>query len=335
MRLITFQEAVGQMSRLGALVGKTLDFVLDLSRSQDLCSRLAIQSDSVHSAFVSGDMTVFLAAGDEALGVVDRLVQYVESVLDEDVQCQDLLTNGILRPTQTVRFLPAVHRPGKIVCVGLNFQSHIDEAIAAGQKLPQTIEVPGAFNKVTTALVGHKGDILYPACGGQLDYEVELAMIIGRRCKNIRPDDYKKYVAGLSIGVDLSLRDVLFRSPHPFEAKNYDTFCPLGPALVTLDDLSDPDELMLRLWVNGELRQEESMRNALFSCGDVLAYWSARMTFEPGDVVLMGTPAGVGIFGKDPERMLLRSGDKVTAQIDGLGELCNQVVPADSGLFSI
>jgi len=328
MRLITFQDKAGSGPRLGALVGSELDLAVDLALSRTLCTSSHQMDTCAKSALLTGDMTLLLAGGDGALDTIADIVKQVENKLDDPLWRHELLSSGHLKRVDTIRFLPTVHRPGKIVCVGLNFQSHIDEALKAGAKLPQTVEVPGAFGKVTSALIGHNGDIAYPAFGTQLDYEVELAMVIGRRCKAIQPNSYKQYVAGLTIGVDLSLRDVLFRSPHPFEAKNYDACCPLGPALVTLDELDDPDELTLRLWVNDELRQEESMGNALFSCGEVLAYWSARMTFEPGDIVLMGTPAGVGIFSDNPSQMLLRPGDRITTAIDGLGELRNRVVTA-------
>lgn len=330
MRLLTYQDPKRQRSRLGVLAANTPDHLIDLAVAHELYSPRDEMSEEIATTFSSGDMVVLLAQGEKALAQVRSLLKHVEGLLQDPTRREELMRSGVLLETRTIDFLPVVQRPGKIVCVGLNFQSHIDEALAAGQKLPHKVEVPGAFNKVATTLVGHRGSILYPARGGQLDYEVELAMVIGKTCKAINPRDYKQYVAGFTIGVDLSLRDVLFRSPNPFEAKNYDTFCPLGPALVTPDELDDPDSLMLELWVNGELRQAESMSNALFSCGDVLAYWSERMTFEAGDVVLMGTPAGVGIFSEHPERMLLKPGDRIKAQITGLGQLDNVVVAANS-----
>jgi len=328
VRLLTYQDTERPRARLGVLTGGRQDIVLDLAAAHDLYAAAGVASEEMSRIYASGDMVLLLAAGEKALAQVRQLLSRVESLLQETSQCSDLMRRGVLLRVDAIRFFPVVPRPGKIVCVGLNFQSHIDEALAAGQKLPHKVDVPGAFNKVATALVGHGGNIIYPERGGQLDYEIELAMVIGRRCKGVRARDYKQYVAGFTISVDLSLRDVLFRSPNPFEAKNYDTFCPLGPALVTPDELDDPDSLMLQLWVNDELRQEESMANALFSCGEVLAYWSERMTFEPGDVILMGTPAGVGIFSEQPDRMLLKPGDRITAQIGELGRLNNEVAAA-------
>lgn len=331
MRLLTYRDPKRQRSRLGLVPVSAPDDVLDLAVAYGLYSTRSEASAEMASIFSSGDMVALLAHGDIALEHVRELLSHIEGLLQEPARRDELWRNRVLLPAHEIEFLPVVQRPGKIVCIGLNFQSHIDEALAAGHALPHKVEVPGAFNKVATTLVGHRGGIVYPARGGQLDYEVELAMIIGRSCRAIDAQDYKQYVAGFSIGIDLSLRDVLFRSPNPFEAKNYDTFCPLGPLLVTPDELDDPDSLTLKLWVNDELRQNESMSNALFSCGDVLAYWSERMTFEAGDVVLLGTPAGVGIFSEHPERMLLKPGDRIKAQITGLGQLENIVVPAHGG----
>jgi len=265
-------------------------------------------------------MAVLLAAGADVLADLREAVEAVRRTGGD-------APGELFLPRSAVRFLPAVHRPGKVVCVGLNFASHIEEARAAGQPMPPKVGEPLGFGKVSTALAGHGASVVFPRHGEQLDYEVELAMVIGRRCSRVPPEAFADCVAGLTIAIDFSLRDVLFRSGgNPFLAKNFDGFCPLGPALVTLDELGDPDDRMLRLWVNDELRQEESMRNALFSCAQILSYWSDRYTFEPGDVITAGTPAGVGIFSKDPARWLLKPGDVVRASIDGLGSLIHAIV---------
>src|SRR5690554_692483 len=138
MRLITFQDIAGLGPRLGALVGPKYDWVVDLSLSKDLCQSLQSESAHVRGALLTGDMALLLA-GDDALSGVSAIVQHVESMLDDTARRDLLLLNGQLKLVDTIRFLPTVHRPGKIVCVGLNFQSHIDEAIKAGAKLPQSI----------------------------------------------------------------------------------------------------------------------------------------------------------------------------------------------------
>src|SRR5690606_23709693 len=143
-----------------------------LAVSHSLYAPQEAELEEIAGIFAAGDMVVLLAAGETAMAHVRWLASRVEGLLQGAVQRSELLQKGVLREVETIRFLPVVQRPGKIVCVGLNFQSHIDEAQAAGQKLPHKVDVPGAFNKVATALVGHGGSIVYPARGGQLDYEI-------------------------------------------------------------------------------------------------------------------------------------------------------------------
>ena len=311
MRLLSFRLPGDATPRLGAIDGgAATERILDLA------------SVPVHGAPIAalrGDMALFLAGGD-ALMAEARQALALARRADAPAAC-------VWHRPEAVEFLPVVSRPGKVLCVGLNFPSHIEEARRAGQLLPPAVTEPLGFSKVASALAGHGQPIVFPRHGRQLDYEVELAFVIGKRCENVAAADFGQYVAGCSIAVDYSLRDLLFRSGgNPFQAKNFDGFCPLGPALVTLDEIGDPDQRCLRLWVNDELRQEESMKNALFGCADVLAYGSQRFSFEPGDVVTCGTPAGVGIFSTDPDRWLLKPGDVVRASIDGLGTLVNPIV---------
>lgn len=311
MRLLSFRLPGEALPRLGALHGSAAsERILDLA------------SVPVHGAPIGalhGDMVLFLAGGETLMDQARQALALAQRA-DAPAAC-------VWHRPEDVAFLPVVPRPGKVLCVGLNFPSHIEEARRAGQPLPPEVAEPLGFGKVGSALTGHGQPIVFPRHGRQLDYEVELAFVIGRSCSNVAAADFARYVAGCSIAVDYSLRDLLFRSGgNPFQAKNFDGFCPLGPTLVTLDELGDPDERRLRLWVNDELRQDESMKNALFGCADVLAYWSQRFSFEPGDVITCGTPAGVGIFSADPARWLLQPGDVVRASIDGLGTLVNPIV---------
>jgi len=324
MRLVSFLAPDGP-ARLGLLLGAEPDApVLDLARAR---ARSGAGQDPGGDAAAAGDMAAFLAQGVPALEGARAVLDRVREGWTNRAERQSLLAGGIVLPRDAVRFLPVVRRPGKVVCVGLNFASHIAEAGAAGQPVPEAPAEPLGFGKVASALAGHGASIVLPRHGRQLDYEVELAFVIGRRCADVAPEAFAEHVAGLTIAVDYSLRDLLFRSGgNPFLAKNFDGFCPLGPALVTLDELGDPDDRELRLWVNGELRQRESMRAALFNCARILSYWSARYTFEPGDVITAGTPAGVGIFSRDPASWLLKPGDVVRAEIDGLGMLETTIV---------
>lgn len=326
MRLVTYSLEGQAQARVGALLHAGDDAPLvDLERAHAWHARqtggaAAATGELAARAVAAGDMALLLATGPAVLA-------HLREVMDAVGRFGHVALEGLLVPRAQVRFLPVVHRPGKVVCVGLNFASHIEEARAAGQPMPPQVAEPLGFGKVTSALAGHCEPVTFPRHGQQLDYEVELAMVIGRRCSNVAPEAFADYVAGLTIAIDFSLRDLLFRSGgNPFLAKNFDRFCPLGPALVTLDELGDPDDRVLRLWVNDQLRQQESMRNALFSCAQILSYWSARYTFEPGDVITAGTPAGVAIFSTDPARWLLKPGDVVRASIEGLGSLTHSIV---------
>src|SRR5699024_3921076 len=153
--------------------------------------------------------------------------------------------------------------------------------------------------KMPNTLVGHNADIVYPAGGQQLDYEVELAFVVSRRCRNISADDWRDYVAGFTLSTDLCLREIAFKPFGVFEGKNYDGFLPLGPFLVTPDQAPSPHDMEVTMRVNGELRQSESMANALLNVGEVPEYWSARMALEAGAVSTVRTRSGVGIIHPD------------------------------------
>ncbi|MFI0406861.1 fumarylacetoacetate hydrolase family protein [Actinomadura sp. 3N508] len=215
--------------------------------------------------------------------------------------------------------------PRKLLGVGLNFPSHIAEAQRAGEPA-QTPAQPTLFSKVPTALAGDGDEIAIPRFGAQLDYEVELAVVIGTTCRDVGAEQASNVIAGATVVNDLSLRDVLFHAPNGmFEGKNYDGFLPMAPTFVTSDEIEDLDELVLTSRVNGELRQSERMGNALFSPHEIVSFASSRMTLQPGDVIFCGTPGGVGIFAEDPPAALLRPGDLVEAGVASLGATRNVI----------
>ena len=210
-----------------------------------------------------------------------------------------------------------IERPGKIVCVGLNYRDHAEEQ---GAELP---EAPLLFAKWTTALIGPGGAIVIPPIVAKADYEAELGVVIGSRVKGVSKENAFEAVRGYVCANDVSARDLQFSDGQWTRGKSPDTFCPVGP-MTPRDDIPDPHALRIRAIVSGEVLQDSTTANLIFGVDDVIAYASQTTTLEPGDLILTGTPAGVGIFRK-PKR-LLEPGDEVTIEIEGIGTLTNPVV---------
>lgn len=209
-----------------------------------------------------------------------------------------------------------VSNPPKVICVGLNYREHVKE----GDREPP--EQPILFSKFRTSIVGPDGPIEWdPSFTSQVDYEVELAVIIGDEARRVDDDDARNYVAGYTVANDVSARDLQYADDQWVRGKSLDTFCPLGPAIVTADSVGDPHDLDLWTEVNGERLQESNTSNLIFDTDTLVSFCSAAFTLQPGDVILTGTPPGVGVH-RDPPR-LLDDGDEVVVAVDGIGELRN------------
>ncbi|MDR3096137.1 MAG: fumarylacetoacetate hydrolase family protein [Paraburkholderia sp.] len=220
-----------------------------------------------------------------------------------------------------VNLLAPVPRPGKYLGVGGNFESHLQEAAHLGLKRPQ---FPIWFNKQTTCVTGPFAPIHLPRVSAQLDYECELGIVIGRRCRHVRIEEALDVVAGYVVCNDVSVRDWQLRSPTATLGKSFDTHGPFGPWLVTKDEVADPQALRIRTWVNGELRQDGSTSEMLFSCAALIADLSQVCTLEPGDVLATGSPSGCGGLRNPPA--YLRSGDVVRMEIQRVGVIENSVI---------
>jgi 2-keto-4-pentenoate hydratase/2-oxohepta-3-ene-1,7-dioic acid hydratase in catechol pathway len=218
-----------------------------------------------------------------------------------------------------VRLLAPIPRPGKVLAIGLNYRDHVAEL---GMSAP---EYPTVFNKQSTCVIGPGAAIHLPRSSVALDYEGELAIVIGKRCRHVPRAHAAAVIAGYAIMNDVTVRDVQLRTPTWTMGKSFDTHGPLGPWLTTADELGDPHALELRTFVNGELRQHSNTRELLFDCYALVEHLTSAFTLEPGDVISTGTPAGVGMGTKPPR--WLRAGDVVRIEIDGLGALENEVVP--------
>ena len=216
-------------------------------------------------------------------------------------------------------YAPAVGVPGKIICIGLNYRSHIAET---EKKVPDN---PVIFSKYPNSLAGHMESIRIPEPGLKVDYEGELGVIIGRTARNVG-DDFNRYIFGYFIGNDVSSRELQYRTSQYLLGKTLDGFYPNGPSIVTRDEIPDPQDLWIRTVVNGSLRQDSSTSNMIFSIGKLVSYISSYLTLEPGDIISTGTPDGVVLGMKDKESNWLKPGDSVEVSIDGLGTLKNSFI---------
>jgi 2-keto-4-pentenoate hydratase/2-oxohepta-3-ene-1,7-dioic acid hydratase in catechol pathway len=211
----------------------------------------------------------------------------------------------------------SIDRPGKIICVGLNYRDHAEET---GAELPKA---PLLFAKWGNTLIGDGEPIVIPPEVQEADYEAELGVVIGRSTSGVSEAQALDAVRGYICVNDVSGRDLQFADGQWTRGKSVDTFCPVGPRLVPREEVDDPQALGIRCIVSGETLQDSSTANMIFSVAEIIDYVSRTITLEPGDLIATGTPAGVGVF-RDPKR-LLDDGDEVTVEIDGLGRLTNPV----------
>jgi 2-keto-4-pentenoate hydratase/2-oxohepta-3-ene-1,7-dioic acid hydratase in catechol pathway len=225
---------------------------------------------------------------------------------------------------EEVRFRAPV-QPRKFLGIGLNYADHIAES---GMEAP---EFPVFFNKQATCVVGAGDEVHMPQVSSLLDYEGELAIVIGERCRHVPEERAQEVIAGYTITNDLSVRDWQLRAPTMTLGKSFDTHGPLGPWIVTADELGDPHALGIRTYVNDELRQDGNTREMIYDCFAQVAHLSQAFTLEPGDVIATGTPAGIGAVRQPFPEGLLKVGDVVRVEIEGIGELENKVIPEPEG----
>jgi len=218
-------------------------------------------------------------------------------------------------PTE-VPFAPAVSRPSKIIALGLNYRDHAEESKG------KTPENPLIFAKFPNSLTAHMGKICWNTnITTKVDYEAELAVIIGNETINCSEEDALNNVFGYACANDVSARDLQFGDGQWVRGKSLDTFCPLGPWIVTRDELPDPNNLRIACRVNGQIMQESNTSNMIFSVAEIISFLSRHFTLYPGDVILTGTPSGVGAFREPP--VYLKDGDEVVVDIEGIGSLSN------------
>ncbi len=221
-------------------------------------------------------------------------------------------------PLTDVKLLAPIQRPNKLLCVGLNYRDHAAET---GAQIPS---VPTIFNKFSTAIIGPGADIILPKVSKAPDYEAEFAFVIGKGGRQIAAADWAKHVFGYTIVNDVSARDYQRATTQWLMGKTFDTFAPMGPWVVTADEIADPHNLDIQLEIGGETLQDSNTRELIFKIPELIEFLSSVFTLEPGDIVSTGTPAGVG-FARKPPRFL-HPGDEVIVKIPAIGELRNPVV---------
>ena len=250
------------------------------------------------------DIPAALAGGEDAIHAIEGFVNDAPS--DAFVKRDD------------VRLLAPIPRPPKLICVGLNYRDHAAEAKA---EIPG---VPTIFNKFPSVVIGPGAPIVLPKNSEKPDFEAEFAFVIGKGGRHIAGGDWRQHVAGYTVINDVSARDFQMATSQWLMGKTFDTFAPMGPWIVTADEVEDPHALEISLEIDGEELQHSNTRELIFRIPELIQYLSSVVTLEPGDVVATGTPAGVG-FARKPPRWL-RPGDTVTVRIEGIGELTNPVV---------
>ncbi len=294
MRLLTIVGADGA-HRLGIQAGKG---VVDVAAS--------LAGGRTTQAPVPATLTELLAGGRPAQ---QALAAHVQDALAEAPRAT------WFHPETSLHLGPCLPNPGKIICIGLNYRQHAAES---GLAVPTS---PVVFAKFGNAVAGPGEAIPLPAGAEQYDYEVELALVMGRRARNVSEAEALSYVFGYLTANDLSARDLQNRTSQWTLGKTLDKFMPLGPYLVTADEVGDPQNLQLRTWVNGELRQDSNTSDMIFPVAHLISYISRYFTLEPGDIISTGTPQGV-ISGM-AEKKWLRAGDEVTVEVEKLGRLTN------------
>jgi 2-keto-4-pentenoate hydratase/2-oxohepta-3-ene-1,7-dioic acid hydratase in catechol pathway len=250
------------------------------------------------------DMISVISGGADAM---DRVLRWIESPPWRETL--DPLTTRLAAP---------IPKPPKIVCIGLNYRDHAEESKMA---IPS---VPTVFAKFPTAVTGHRHPIVLPKNSTRPDYEAELAVVIGKGGRHIPEGSWREHVFGYTILNDVSARDFQMATSQWMIGKTFDTFAPIGPTIVTADEIEDPHQLGISLTLSGEVMQNSNTSNLIFKIPQLIAYLSSVFTLEPGDIIATGTPAGVG-FARKPPRYL-KPGDEVAVRIERIGELVNPVV---------
>ena len=245
------------------------------------------------------------------------MMEFIEQIHELSPEVSKFIdSNPEVIPLSDIEFLPVIERPGKVLAVGLNYKDHAKET---GMDLPK---VPMIFTKQSTSVLGHQGEIHKPKVSDAVDYEGEMAFVIGKKCRHVSKEDALDVIAGVTICNDVSVRDWQIASPTFTMGKSFDTHCPIGPYIATMDEISDIHNLKIKTYVNDELRQDSCTDQLIFDCFDLIEHITKAITLEPGDIIATGTSSGVGVvLGK-----YLVPNDVVRIELENVGTLENKVI---------
>jgi 2-keto-4-pentenoate hydratase/2-oxohepta-3-ene-1,7-dioic acid hydratase in catechol pathway len=307
MNIISFAtaETEWKVPRLGVILthgGQDTGYRLDCERLFDPTERAAN----------------FLSWFDLAGPWLQKAREVFDNVERDATALQYAREKGWLVPSSDAYWFAPVPRPGKVICIGLNYRDHAKES---NMPLP---EKPVVFSKFSSAVIAPGEPVVIPASSKQVDYEAELAVVIGRRAKNVKADRAYDYVLGYTAFNDVSARDFQFSDGQWQRGKSCDTFAPMGQTIVTTDTITDPHKLSIKLTLNGETMQDSNTDQLIFGVPRLIEFISETITLEPGDVIATGTPAGVGFARKPP--VFLKAGDQMEIYIEGMGGLGNPVI---------
>jgi 2-keto-4-pentenoate hydratase/2-oxohepta-3-ene-1,7-dioic acid hydratase in catechol pathway len=313
MKLVTYEWA--RQSRLGVVIG---DFVVDVAAAYGVAAKGRILDAKVAAA-----AKVLRKLGRpprdmiEQLGLGERYRKALAVVVARAAAMGRKGPKGLLVPLRTAKLRAPIAHPNKITCIGLNYADHARE---------QGLEPPPApifFLKSHNTICGPGDAIQLPTNSTRVDYEAEFAVVIGKRGRRIALGEAHKYIAGYTVLIDVSARDMQYGDKQWYRGKSCDTFAPTGPWIVTADEIPDPDNLRISLTLNGETMQDSSTSNLIFKVPFLISYLSQSLTWEVGDLISTGTPPGVGMFRNPP--VFLKAGDAVKATVEGIGTLSNHV----------
>ena len=311
MRLYTFEQ--GNYSSIATEQDGRL---VDLARAYDA---MKAADAAPEGPPINPIMWVFLRRGEAGLEVARRVLEYVAGGAEQRASRRRRPAPRLTYAFEEVRLLAPVPHPRKVLCCGLNYRGRLEEDPSAVEP-----EAPSFFPKLANTIIGMGEPIIHPKATEQLDYGVELAAVIGRRGRNIPEGEAMGYVGGYTILHDVSAHDMRPEESRITLGKNFDTFAPIGPCIVTPNELPDPGNLRLRTLLNGEVVQDASTSEWIFPLPRLIASLSGVMTLEPGDIMGTGAPAGTGAFREPP--VWLKPGDTATLEIEGIGALENPVV---------
>ncbi|OAS17007.1 fumarylacetoacetate hydrolase family protein [Paenibacillus oryzisoli] len=285
---------------------------LGVKREQGVVDVLAALSAVMEEKAIPTTIHEVIHGGAEAL---NDLHSFIDRVLSTDTD-----TTAYVLDEAALTLGPCVTHPNKIICVGLNYRRHAEETNAP---IPQ---YPILFNKFNNALAGHGEEISLPNVSVKVDFEAELAIVIGKRAKSISKEHALSHVFGYCNANDLSARDLQLRTAQWLLGKTCDQFAPIGPYVVTVDEVGNPNDLAITTIVNGDVRQHSNTSDMIFHCDEIISYISQHMTLMPGDLILTGTPEGVVLGYPREKQVYLKDGDVVTIEIEKLGALTNRMV---------